>query len=1495
MKTTVVLLLSIFSWQCLMAEPPENEYRSAKRAGSPPQVLANCTPPTGAAELDINNVRALIQSGGDMWWDFNRGRYEVPKGSGKVSLFAGSLWLAGQDVSGQFKVAAMRYRGNGNDYWTGPLSLEDAEIDPTTCRDYDRQWITSRSMIAEFNAWFEAGKLGTEIQSELFPGYTVPDVIKEWPGNGRSQAPYYEAAQLAPYFDYNDNGVYDWENGDYPGYVLRGKSDCSIRVKDLYGDQNIWWVFNDKGNVHSETGGLAIGMEIRAQAFAFTATDEVNNMTFYNYELINRSTFELRDTYFGQWADGDVGNGADDFVGCDVQRGLGYFYNSDDFDEDASGNLGYGNQPPAIGIDFFQGPFQASDKKDNCLCEGDYNAAIEDDGIVYPGQGAGYGDGKVDNERYGMRKFLYHNRVGISATEDPRIASDYYNMLRGIWKDGTPMTFGGDAYDPQNPSAIQANYMYPGTSDPLNWGTEGVDPGIENWTEFTADNSPDDRRFVQSSGPFTLAPGAINNITVGIVWAQAQSGGAQASVEAMRRADDKTQALFDACFEITDGPHAPDVVAQELDQRIILMLDNPTISNNYNESFAQVDPFLTAPDAVDSDGNDTLDLPLTREEKALYATFTFEGYKIYQLADASVGVSDLEDPDKARLVAQVDIENDIDRLINYEFDPLIEKDIPVLKVDGANQGIRHSFEVTEDLFSTGDARLVNHKTYYFMAIAYAQNNYGGGVGNLQYINSEYDPTDPEKLDGQKLPYVQSRTAATGPIRIVKAIPHKTEVEFNGVSLNASYGDGVKLTRVEGLGNGGRFIELEQLPAFVNGKPQADALSALEYAPGEGPVEVKVVDPLAIPPGDFTLAFTDPNAAEEWADLEWMIYAEGRDTVFSDRTVAMDDEQIIFDLGISVKASFGFGPKDERVSRSGAIGATISFDDETDRWLTGIVDADQDQLLNWIKSGDFVASGGLDRDYCQDDHWDSYSFFGTDTLGIFNPLDPRGNWENIGDRTWAPFAYCSYDTAHPIPLQQLNGVPQYRLSEKLVELAGTRLIPSVNVYITSDKSLWTRCPVFEAGDVPLVSEGAVTRGELRRALSVDKNGYNQLDPEVNLEEATMGGDQVLGDLADDLRQQDRDYFASLGFETQDELRKLSFGMGWFPGYAIDVETGERLNMAFAEDSWLGKDNGNDMQWNPTATIQETLFGELRLGGKHMIYVFGSNREDASLGVDRMMPAYDQGQFTFEKMVLWDPSDIAQLFGQQDGTEQHNNYLAVWGSASWAGYPILAENSQLFGDRVGGNSVEIKLRASVPFQPFAAADQQEMPSSLQVGATYYVNQGALSTLVNNDGVEADQVKQKGETFVAASTSYSALTEDLILTPTVNDGRPLYTFSLDDLAPTFSTSIAEEALQEVEVVPNPYYAYSEYETQRLENVVKVINLPQRCSVTIYSVDGQLVRSFDKDDPTITSVSWDLDNEDNIPIASGVYIVHVDAPGIGERVLKWFGVLRPIDLNSF
>jgi len=48
-------------------------------------------------------------------------------------------------------------------------------------------------------------------------------------------------------------------------------------------------------------------------------------------------------------------------------------------------------------------------------------------------------------------------------------------------------------------------------------------------------------------------------------------------------------------------------------------------------------------------------------------------------------------------------------------------------------------------------------------------------------------------------------------------------------------------------------------------------------------------------------------------------------------------------------------------------------------------------------------------------------------------------------------------------------------------------------------------------------------------------------------------------------------------------------------------------------------------------------------------------------------------------------------------------------------------------------------------------------------------------------------------------------------------------------------------------------------------------------------------------TSIEWDLKNEKNIPIASGVYLIHIDGGALGERTIKWFGITRPIDLDTF
>jgi hypothetical protein len=113
------------------------------------------------------------------------------------------------------------------------------------------------------------------------------------------------------------------------------------------------------------------------------------------------------------------------------------------------------------------------------------------------------------------------------------------------------------------------------------------------------------------------------------------------------------------------------------------------------------------------------------------------------------------------------------------------------------------------------------------------------------------------------------------------------------------------------------------------------------------------------------------------------------------------------------------------------------------------------------------------------------------------------------------------------------------------------------------------------------------------------------------------------------------------------------------------------------------------------------------------------------------------------------------------------------------------------------------------------------------------------------------------------------------------------------TNNLSAEKEALKLINIVPNPYYAFSEYEQSRLDSRIKITNLPEQCIISIYSSNGKLIKRFKKDSP-ITYQDWTLTNHQNIPVASGVYLIHVDVPEVGERVLKAFIAMRLVDLQN-
>ena len=147
------------------------------------------------------------------------------------------------------------------------------------------------------------------------------------------------------------------------------------------------------------------------------------------------------------------------------------------------------------------------------------------------------------------------------------------------------------------------------------------------------------------------------------------------------------------------------------------------------------------------------------------------------------------------------------------------------------------------------------------------------------------------------------------------------------------------------------------------------------------------------------------------------------------------------------------------------------------------------------------------------------------------------------------------------------------------------------------------------------------------------------------------------------------------------------------------------------------------------------------------------------------------------------------------------------------------------------------------------------------------------------------------------WSSVNNSGVQNPT-NNNLPLYKFTTKNIATEYNQqSIAEAQMDSVYVVPNPYYgvAVGGYETSQIDTRVKLVNLPKSCKIKIYTLNGTLIRSFDKDDES-TLLEWDLKNSANIPIASGMYLIHVrDNTYQTEKIVKFLCIQRPFDVNAY
>jgi hypothetical protein len=123
-------------------------------------------------------------------------------------------------------------------------------------------------------------------------------------------------------------------------------------------------------------------------------------------------------------------------------------------------------------------------------------------------------------------------------------------------------------------------------------------------------------------------------------------------------------------------------------------------------------------------------------------------------------------------------------------------------------------------------------------------------------------------------------------------------------------------------------------------------------------------------------------------------------------------------------------------------------------------------------------------------------------------------------------------------------------------------------------------------------------------------------------------------------------------------------------------------------------------------------------------------------------------------------------------------------------------------------------------------------------------------------------------------------LILANKVNSIADVFTFSTPK--PSYDNELAKLDLEKINVFPNPYYGYQYRETAPNNKYVTFSHLPEKAVIRIFDLSGVLVRTINHNS-TNQFETWDLQNDNNYPVASGVYIVYIDLPDFGKsKILK-------------
>ncbi|MFH1571192.1 MAG: hypothetical protein ABIL09_24595, partial [Gemmatimonadota bacterium] len=139
--------------------------------------------------------------------------------------------------------------------------------------------------------------------------------------------------------------------------------------------------------------------------------------------------------------------------------------------------------------------------------------------------------------------------------------------------------------------------------------------------------------------------------------------------------------------------------------------------------------------------------------------------------------------------------------------------------------------------------------------------------------------------------------------------------------------------------------------------------------------------------------------------------------------------------------------------------------------------------------------------------------------------------------------------------------------------------------------------------------------------------------------------------------------------------------------------------------------------------------------------------------------------------------------------------------------------------------------------------------------------------------DRFPQDGDSFVLVANH-------------VNSPADQFAFSVPGTVASDSLALAD--LELINVFPNPYYGSNTAETDPYAKFVTFSHLPTRATIRIYDLSGALVRKLEKDDGE-QFLRWDLLNHNNLPVASGLYVAHIELPDLGKSRVMKLAIVQP------